>query len=69
MTTAVTVRAFHGVPVEVTGVDPASGAILMTQRVEPDREITVHAHSGQEIRVRELGPQDIPETPSPAQPE
>lgn len=60
MTTTVRVAASHGVPVEVDGVDPRDGTVLQTWSVEPGAEVTVYAHAGQNIVVRELGPQDIP---------
>lgn len=69
MTTTVRVDAMHGCPVEIDGVARSSRDVLWTREVPAGQSVTVHAHNGMDILVRELGPQDISEVPSPAQPE
>lgn len=67
MTTTVRVDAAHvGCDVEVDAVDPVSGTVLATRRVPSGHTDTFYAHSGANILVRELGPEGIPEAPSPS---
>ncbi|MBZ9600732.1 hypothetical protein [Phyllobacterium chamaecytisi] len=62
MTTTVIVKANHGWPVDVTPRDPKTGEALdhyPTQRVEPNTERMVHVHSGMDLLIHEVQPDEI----------
>ncbi|WP_296585716.1 DUF2829 domain-containing protein [Xanthobacter sp.] len=62
MTTSVVVKANHGWPVKVTKLDPKIGAPLefLIEMVEPNTERTVYCHSGQDLLVHEVQPDEVP---------
>lgn len=62
MTTTVIVKANHGWPVDVHKLDPKTGEPLEhypTERVEPNTERTVYVHSGMDLRIHEVQPDEI----------
>jgi len=61
MTTAVKVSANHGWPVDVTPVDPKTGEMGVTTRLLPRAEQTFHAHSGQDLMIHEVQPEELKE--------
>ncbi|MEW6258110.1 MAG: hypothetical protein AB1592_19320 [Pseudomonadota bacterium] len=63
MTTNVVVKANHGWPVDVTPKDPKTGAPLQhypTVRVESGEEQTFYVHSGMDLHVHEVQPDETP---------
>lgn len=60
MTTTVIVKANHGWPVRVTPVDPNTTMELPTQEVIVPRneERTFHVHSGQDLHIHEIQPEE-----------
>ncbi|OYX15371.1 MAG: hypothetical protein B7Z15_00850 [Rhizobiales bacterium 32-66-8] len=69
MTTTVVVKASHGWPVDVTPKDPKTGAPLQsypTVRVPPNEERAVYVHSGMDLHIHEVQPDEISEDPRAA---
>lgn len=63
MTTSIVVKANHGWPVKVTKLDPKTGAALdwpPAEVVEPNSERTVYCHSGMDLLVHEMQPDEVP---------
>lgn len=59
MTTEVVVKANHGWPVTVMQVDPKTAeAIGLPQTVEAGSERTFHIHSGADLHVHEVQPDE-----------
>lgn len=62
MTTSVIVRANHGWPVDVTPIDPKTGAPLnvSSSRVEAGCEEVFYVHDGKDLYVHEVQPDEAP---------
>ncbi|WP_454917264.1 DUF2829 domain-containing protein [Xanthobacter sediminis] len=62
MTTNVVVKANHGWPVKVTKLDPETGAPLdyPAEVVEANTERTVCCHSGMDLLIHEIQPNEMP---------
>lgn len=58
MTTKVTVHATHGWPVDVIHMPLFDGATGFSTRVEPGEIREFYVHSGQDIRVHEVQPDE-----------
>ncbi len=59
MTTSVAVKALHGWPVDVTARDPRTGDAAWTRRVERGTEQTFAVHSGADLVIHEVQPDEI----------
>jgi hypothetical protein len=59
MTTTVKVAANHGWPVDVTPVNPVTGELGTVHRVEKNRENTFYVHSGQDLLIHEVQPDEL----------
>jgi hypothetical protein len=59
MTTTVVVKANHGWPVDVTTLTPKLGDAGSTVRVEPDTERTFYVHSGADLHIHEVQPDEV----------
>lgn len=59
MTTTVVVKANHGWPVDVTSKDPKTGDVAWTQRVDAGAELQFSAHSGGDLLIHEVQPDEI----------
>lgn len=65
MTTQIDVKANHGWPVKVTGVNPQTGEEISYGGTVPAGETrTFHCHSSMDLRVHEVQPDEI-EKPEP----
>lgn len=65
MTTTVVVKANHGWPVDVTPLDPKTGAMdtLRKVRVGPGMEQMFCVHSSQDLRIHEVQPDEAEQAP------
>ncbi len=59
MTTTVKVEANHGWPVDVTPVNPKTGELSAVQRVEKNTERTFYVHSGMDLLIHEVQPEEL----------
>lgn len=63
MTTNIVVKANHGWPVKVSKLDPKTGAPLehySAEVVEANTERTICCHSGMDLLVHEVQPDEVP---------
>jgi len=64
MTTNIVVKANHGWPVKVTRLDPKTGKVLEVyppEVVEANTERTICCHSGADLLVHEVQPDEAKE--------
>lgn len=66
MTTTVIVQANHSWPVDVTVIDTATNEVRNTARVPKDHEERFYVHSGQDLRIHEVQPDEIAAEQPPA---